>query len=179
MVASRPVNNEIIRFLRLLWQPGDVRELRVPRHNAYRHTASGYFETPESLAAAAQRFDGKANVFFTLNPVLPDLLARARNRVEDRAENTTADLEIQKRCWLFLDIDPVRPSGISSTEAERESALAVLGELTSYLGASDDFSGEAAESSMHLRHEQTRTGHRTTPQRISGDRVDFVAAASE
>jgi hypothetical protein len=110
-----------------------VRELRVPKHNAYGQTASGYFDTPEALAAAAVRFDGNANVFFTLNPVLPDLLARANNRVVDRSEHATADQEVARRRWLFIDIDPVRPAGISSTEAERRVAQALVEDLAAFL----------------------------------------------
>ncbi|MPZ49034.1 MAG: hypothetical protein GEU75_06965 [Dehalococcoidia bacterium] len=125
MTVPRRPNDETIRFLHLLWQQGEVRELRVPKHNAFGHTASGYFATPEELEAAAAAFDGKANVFLTLNPVFPALLARANNRVESRAVNTAADTEIEARRWLFVDIDPVRPAGISSTEEERQAAFAV------------------------------------------------------
>jgi ABC-type oligopeptide transport system ATPase subunit len=131
-----PARDETLRFLRLIWQAGEVRELRVPKHNTYRSTASGYFETPDALAAAAGPFDGRANVFLTLNPVLPALLARANNRTNERAENTTADAEIQKRCWLLLDIDPVRPSGISSTEDERKAAREVLDRVVGFLNGS-------------------------------------------
>ena len=110
-----------------------MREIRAPKHNAYGHTASGYFDSPEELAAAAARYDGRANIFVTLNPVLPDLLARSFNRLADKAEYTTADLETQKRCWLFLDIDPDRPSGISSTNEESEAALSVVESVVSFL----------------------------------------------
>ena len=46
---------DVQRFLHILWSPGDVRELRIPRHNRYGHTASGYFDSPDELAAAAAR----------------------------------------------------------------------------------------------------------------------------
>jgi hypothetical protein len=84
--------SDTLRFLRLLWQAGEVRELRVPKHDIYNRTASGYFDTPEALAAAADRFDGHANVFFTLNPVQSALLARANKGLEtlDFEERITA-----------------------------------------------------------------------------------------
>ena len=80
-------------FLKRLWQPGEVRELRIPRHNRFGHTASGYFDSPEKLAVASRKWDGKANIYVTLNPVEPSLLARARasNRIVERAEKTTSD----------------------------------------------------------------------------------------
>jgi hypothetical protein len=133
MTDRASVAAEIERFLGLLWQPGEVRELRIPRHNKYGQTASGYFDSPATLAKAAATWDGKANLYFTLNPVNPPLLARASNRINDRAEHTTADTDILQRRWLYIDVDPIRPSGISSTEAEREAALAALELVTDFL----------------------------------------------
>ncbi len=49
---------EVCRFLALLWQPDDVREVRIPRRNAYGQTASGYFSSPESDATALAAWDG-------------------------------------------------------------------------------------------------------------------------
>ena len=125
----------IQRFVELLWRSGDVREIRVPKHNKYGHTASGYFDSPEALTEAAVKWDGRANVYVSLNPVAPALLARANNRILDKAEHTTADTDILRRDWLFIDVDPDRPSGISGSESEREAALAVLDNCTSYLNA--------------------------------------------
>jgi P4 family phage/plasmid primase-like protien len=123
----------IERFLNLIWFPGDVRELRCPHYNKYGQTASGYFDNPEALAKAASAWDGKANLYFTLNQVNPELQARASNRINGHAQHTTADTDILHRHWFYLDIDPVRPSGISSTEEERQAALAVLESLTGFL----------------------------------------------
>ncbi|MFC1970960.1 hypothetical protein ACFLV0_03375 [Chloroflexota bacterium] len=44
-------------------------------------------------------------------------------------------MDILRRQWFFLDIDPVRPSGISSTEEEREAVLATLTSVTSFLSS--------------------------------------------
>lgn len=132
--AGKPVvHSDTLRFIELLWQQGDVRELRIPRYNKYGHTASGYFDSPAAMTRAAVVWDGKANPYVTLNPVNPDLLARACNRIEKRAQHTTADNDVLCRRWLYLDIDPVRPSGVSSTEAGREAALATLTSVTGFL----------------------------------------------
>jgi hypothetical protein len=120
------------RFARLLWRDGDVRELRVPRHDG-RRTASGYFDDPAALAAAAAGFDGRANVYLSLNPVLPALLARAAGRVERNASSTTADADVARRAWLPIDIDPVRPAGISASEEEVGSARATARAVRAYL----------------------------------------------
>ena len=83
-----------LAFLNHLWLPDEVRELRIPRHNVYGHTASGYFDSPEKLAVASKKWGTKANLYVSLNPVLPPLLARAANRVLDRARNTTSDQHV-------------------------------------------------------------------------------------
>ena len=131
------VTVDILRFVELLWRPGDVREARIPKYSKYGHTASGYFDSPESLAESAAKWDGKANLYFTLNPVNPALMARASNRIADKAETTSADVDVIRRRSLFIDIDPVRPSGISSTEDERQAARLVLDEVVSFLDNKD------------------------------------------
>jgi hypothetical protein len=110
----------IERFAALLWQPGDVREVRIPGYR--RSAASGYFDDPALLARAAAAFDGQPNIYLTLNPLAPALLARVANRIKPAQRNTTADPDIIERRWLLVDIDPKRPAGISSTDAEREAA---------------------------------------------------------
>src|SRR5262249_53445848 len=62
-------------------------------------------------------------VYLTLNPVNPELLARAGNRVKPFAKHTTKDSDILRRRWLPLDFDPKRPAGVSSTEGEHGLAL--------------------------------------------------------
>jgi len=131
--AKVPISTDLQHFLALLWKPGEVREIRIPKHNTYGHTASGYFDTPEKLAAAIRRWDGRANIYLTLNPVNPALIARATNRIVEKAEKTTADVDIVQRRWLMLDIDAKRPSGISSTDTELEAARQLLEAVTFYL----------------------------------------------
>ncbi len=133
MTHQNSLFSDDTRFLALLWKEDEVREVRILKHNQYGHTASGYFSSPDHLAAAVTQWDGRANIYVTLNPVNPALLARAKNRIVERAEHTTADTDILSYHWLFLDIDPVRPSGISSTDAETAWAKDVLDAVVSYL----------------------------------------------
>lgn len=108
--------------LAILLEPNSVAELRAP--NAQGRTSSGYFDNHLLLAKAAGSLSGRApGVYVTLNPVRPDLLARAANRVNRFAKNTTRDADILMRRWFAVDFDPVRPSGISATDREREAAL--------------------------------------------------------
>jgi hypothetical protein len=121
--------------LRLLVAPGAVVELRVlntPRAG----TVSGYFNDLDKLAHAAAQWSGNAPaVYFTLNPVNPALLARASNRVAERAKSTTGDRDILRRRWFFIDFDPRRPAGISATDAEHQAALERSQHCRDWLGS--------------------------------------------
>ncbi|WP_342676926.1 hypothetical protein [Methanofollis sp. UBA420] len=92
-------------------------------------THSGYFDDFAKLAASAEALDADPDVkgiYVTLNEVDPALLARRANRVKmrlSRSDATTADADIVRRRWLPVDLDPVRPSGVSSTEEEHAAAL--------------------------------------------------------
>ncbi len=77
------------------------------------------FADSGALARRAAELDaaGASGVYFTLNPLRPDLVgSRASCRAEDVAE----------RRWLPVDVDPWRPKDTSSTEAELRAAWAVL-----------------------------------------------------
>jgi hypothetical protein len=115
--------------------PGDVHEVRIPKAGR-RGTISGYFDNPEALADVVEPLDGTVPaIYITLNPCNPALLARAANRLRERADTTTADTDIVRRRWLLIDFDPVRPAGISSTNAEHGRAVSAA------CGAWDDLRG--------------------------------------
>ena len=62
------------------------------------------------------------------------LLARAANRTRTvRGEPTTSDSDIERRRWLALDFDPVRPAGVSSTDEEKSAALLRAEEVRDHL----------------------------------------------
>ena len=126
MTPLRPSRDAIIAAARVLFEPGDVGELRIPGANNGSGTLSGYFDNFETLADEGARVSGAKSVYVGLNPVNPALLARAANRVRFVRNNEplTKDSDVAERRWLFVDIDPVRPAGISATNAEHELALA-------------------------------------------------------
>lgn len=128
--------NEIIHALRLWFQAGDVFEVRVLDAVSadYRreHIESGYFdyEHISAIPEALKRLLSFRGVYVTVNPVNPDLLARAVNRLRPAGRNpTTADTDIVRRRWLLIDCDPRRASGVSSSNSEHESALAKAREI--------------------------------------------------
>ena len=131
-VRAKDVLTAIRRGVNVLLEPEAVAELRILNTN--RGTVSGYFDSLDKLVEAARAWDGKAlGIYVTLNPVLPSLLSRSVNRVKPYARHTTSDQDILRRRWLPLDFDPVRPAGISSTDAEHVAALARAREACAWL----------------------------------------------
>jgi hypothetical protein len=133
----------IRHFVELLFQPGDVFEVRAPdcrerRDARYAFTCSGYFtyETLDAAVAAIAELDRSGTapgIYVTINPVAPPLLARAANRIKPRARETTQDKDVVRRRWLLVDVDPVRPAGICSTDAELTLALERAHAVVQYL----------------------------------------------
>ena len=76
--------------------------------------------------------DSVHGIYVTLNEVNPALLSRRANRIKMRLgkkDSTTSDADILRRRWLPIDIDPLRPSGVSSTDVEHGLALAKADEV--------------------------------------------------
>jgi hypothetical protein len=120
---------EIQRNLELVIQPGDVAELRIP--NKYLH---GYFNSAALMATHAALNNGSCDVYYTVNRVADDLLARAVNRMKRlRRGDGTKDSEILVINYVPIDIDPLRPKGISATTAEHELALETSYRLIEWL----------------------------------------------
>jgi hypothetical protein len=122
----------------LLLSPGKVVEVRAL---ADQHTHSGYFSDPKALIRAVEPLDTDTSVlgiYVTLNELNPALLARRANRIKmrlSRKDSTTGDADIRKRRWLPIDIDPKRPSGVSSTDEEHNLALAKAAEIAAWLAS--------------------------------------------
>jgi len=136
--------------LDLIVEPDAVVELRVPRTR--RGTLSGYFDDLDAIANAAAALSGRVEgVYVTPNPVDRALLARAVNRVSEYAKHTTADGNIVRRRWMLVDFDPMRPSGISSTDEEHQSALARAREARDWL-RQQEWSGHILADSGNGAH---------------------------
>lgn len=122
---------------KVFFKPGEVCEIRAyglkKSNPAWEGWAVGmgivygYFDNAEAFGMAAESLErAKApGIYFTLNPVVPDLLARAVNRLKaaDMKSSSTSDPDIACIRWLPIDLDPKRPAGISSTDAELAAAV--------------------------------------------------------
>jgi putative DNA primase/helicase len=132
MVPVRVDRDQITRTVALLRAVDGIIELRIP--NPPYGTDSGYFDDAAALVTTAVKANGYApGLYVTLNPVNGALLNRAANRLQRRARATTADTDVLRRCWILVDCDPTRPTGISSTDAEHAAALTVARSARAWL----------------------------------------------
>ena len=142
MSAQEPSVDEALRAIGLLFEPGDIIEIRALEvdRNATRSgvTYSGYFtfENEQAIRLAIRSLDGRAEgIYVVLNHFNPTLLARANNRLQVRPKYTTSDADITEWRWLYIDLDPVRPAGISATDAEHDAALDRASRVREFLAA--------------------------------------------
>lgn len=131
IIQPKPLADGIVvaQTARAFLEPGQVTEVRAldatTTGDRYPQTYSGYFDDADTLADAVATIRSARAIYFTPNPVNPALLSRAHNRIRPaKKDPTTADHDICRRHWLLIDADPVRPSGISSTDGEHDAALA-------------------------------------------------------
>jgi hypothetical protein len=133
-------HNQIVAWMRTILAPDQVVELRalhVQQRYGRPRTVAGFFsaEHVERMVKEALALSGKAKgVYFTLNPLNPDLLARRCSRVDVAETNElAADRDVLRRRWLLVDADPVRLSGISATDIEKAKALQVARSIRLHL----------------------------------------------
>lgn len=123
----------VTAWLRLFIATGQVVELRAlncstPSYRKH-HTEAGFFDydhLPEMAKEALRLTKIAQGVYWTINPVNPDLLSRRANRIDVADRGVLAqDSDIIRRSLFYVDADPVRPSGISSTPDEKSAAFSV------------------------------------------------------
>lgn len=117
--------------------PFEIRILGAREHTSgsFRGTKSGYFtDFGDALDAIreADKTQPKA-IYVTLNPVVEGVVARAHNRLEFPAKQTTKDAEIERRSYMLVDIDPRRPTGVSANDEEVEHARRLAEDVRNHL----------------------------------------------
>lgn len=87
------------------------------------------------MAKAALRISRSAKgVYYTLNPLKPDLLARRCYRLDWAGEGELAeDRDVLVRRWLLVDADPIRDPLISATDAEKMLARQTVQDVRDFL----------------------------------------------
>jgi putative DNA primase/helicase len=94
----------------------------IVKGERYSKTISGWYDDPRALVIDAKCLRGVSG-YVTVNPVQADLLARSYNRATV-VKHATLDIQIVCLRWLYIDIDPIRPPDISSTDTELALAIA-------------------------------------------------------
>ena len=95
---------------------------------------SGYFKDADTLIRAFDTVDFRnMNAYFTLNYLKDALYSRQQADKFLAAKSTTQDTEVIGYKWLFVDFDPERPSGISSTDEELKKAAELAQKVYVYL----------------------------------------------
>lgn len=128
-------------IFRVFISPGEVIETRIfdafgksEHWDGYaRGIISGYFDNFDDFKKAlGPLIDTKLIFYFTLHVVDPRIIGRAFNRLKV-LKATTSDNNVLFYKWIPLDFDPIRPTGISSTETELAEALALRDQVHEYL----------------------------------------------
>lgn len=111
--------------LSLLHEPDEIIEIRSIDPKP---VISGYFRADSpAIVREISRYPNRT-FYQTMNRVKPACYARGQHeRLVERPQITTSDNDIAGYQWILIDADPVRPSGISASDAEKESARRVAG----------------------------------------------------
>ena len=135
-VTNGPIEPSIrdtLDAISVLFRPGHVVELRAFGARGLttkrKFTLSGYYNDFDRLAEdamSASRMATVSGVYWTLQTIKPALLTRSPNRYVEGPAATTSDADVAWYSWLPVDVDPVRPSGVSATDAEKQKAMEVM-----------------------------------------------------
>lgn len=141
----------------LFFEPGEVTEIRafgLSKTNAAWEgwaggvgTVYGYFDNAKDFGKCAEALD-KAQargVYFVINPVIPDVLARSVNRLKAADQRTalTTDKDILCIRWLPIDIDASysHKLKISATEDEVKETIKARNKIIKWLKKEMGFTG--------------------------------------
>ena len=113
----------ILKDLLLLHDPGDIVEIRSIDPKP---TISGYFRADSpNIPGQIARYPGRT-FYQTINCVNPGCYSRGQHEaLTANPKETTSDKDIIGYNWILIDADPVRPSGVSATDLEKENAHTV------------------------------------------------------
>jgi hypothetical protein len=124
--------DNVCRGLRILFAPEQVIEVRALKKlpGGRNRTDACYVTNLESAAKAISKLnesgcverDERLNwdgIYYVLNPFPNAILSRhPANKIIRGINSTVGDADILRRRWFFIDFDPDRLTGISSTTAE-------------------------------------------------------------
>ena len=124
---------EIRKAIQQFHPGGDLFEVRVITPTSKKQY-SGFFKDVEILLEELKRVPLRnSNIYFTLNQIDDVLYNRMQRDCFVSGGNGTKDDDIDGFKWFFIDLDPKRKAGISSTEEELQKAYKLAGKITAFL----------------------------------------------
>jgi hypothetical protein len=93
----------------------------------------------------------QSNVYFTLQVIDPRLIGRAFNRLKP-TDQTTSDNNVRFFRWIPIDIDPVRPAGVSSSDSELHRAIEIRDMVRDWVVDTTDYAAPITAVSGNGAH---------------------------
>ena len=121
---------QIYKWCDIFGKSGSLVEVRVIDSKGKIY--SGYVKSVDAIINAIRPYDRMhVQIYFTLNEINDGCYSRVQHDKiipVSSKEPTTGDNDIDRRKFVLIDLDPKRPAGVSSTNAELELAhrLAVV-----------------------------------------------------
>lgn len=126
---------ELKKTLAILKPDGQLFECRILKEvNGKKTTISGYFKNTDTLLSACEKVDLRnTNVYITLNFVNEACYSRTQRDRFISSATTTSDNDIIGYQWFFIDLDPIRATGVSSSDDELKASAEMAGKVYRYL----------------------------------------------
>ena len=95
--------------------------------------AVGYFDSWDAALHSIENAPSYKAAYFTVNPINLPAEVPVNPLALTPTRNTAGDADILSRTWLLVDLDPPRPAGTNSTDAEKQAALEEAERVRQYL----------------------------------------------
>jgi len=133
----------------LFVESGEIVEVRIPKvwgespvwNGFAKGAVSGYFDNFKAFKKAVSIAikNQQSDIYFTLQVIDPRLIGRSNN-VLKAASITTSDNNVLYYRWIPIDIDPVRPAGISSSSSEFKKAIELRDTISEWILDTTEYS---------------------------------------
>ena len=121
--------DEIRKWHKVFKRDDELFEIRLIGDRTY----SGYFYDVEQAIEKLQPYDN-SNIYFSVNEVKRACASRSQFGCFQQVKGTaTSKQDIEHRWWIPIDVDCERPSGVSSTNEEKELAHKKAGDVFRFL----------------------------------------------
>lgn len=117
----------------IMKQNKKLTEVRLIGNNK---VASGYFTDIDVMLREIKPYLAEYNAYFTINSISPECYGRQQHdKIIVKPKNTTTDLEIVGRDYVFLDLDAHKVAGVNATDEEVERTKQKAREVYRFLKA--------------------------------------------